>query len=265
MHPVLFEIGGIAIYSYGFMIALGAIAGVIYMVKQGKREVGLTFDQANTLFLLIFLAAFVGGKFFLLFESGSDYWSNPKKLLTGRGFVFYGSFLFAVPTMLWFFKKHKLHTHKMLDVMAITTCLVHMFGRIGCFMAGCCYGKPTSGFLSVTFSHELCHARPLNTPLFPSQLMEAGYIFLVMVFLLLIRNRRMFYGQLFLLYLALYAIGRSILEIFRGDGTRGFVIQDFLSNSQFIAIVILCIVIFFYRKWSKQYRVLLPQKKSGSK
>src|SRR5688572_23017719 len=151
MHPVLFEVGGITVYSYGFLIALGVIGGVAYMFLQGRRDVGLTFDQANTLFLFIFIAAFVGGKFFLLLENPSLYLSAPKKLLTGRGFVFYGSFLFAIPTMLWFFKKHKLNPYKMLDVMAVVTCIVHMFGRIGCFFAGCCYGKPTTGPLGITF------------------------------------------------------------------------------------------------------------------
>src|SRR5690606_41767977 len=109
MHPILFEIGGTAVYTYGFMIALGAIAGVWYMTVQGRKELGLTFDQANTLFLYIFLAALVGGKFFLFFEDPSYYLESPKRFFTGRGFVFYGSFLFAVPVMLWYFRKQKLH------------------------------------------------------------------------------------------------------------------------------------------------------------
>lgn len=252
MHPVLFEIGGITVYSYGFMIALGVIGAVTYMFYQGRRDVGLTFDQANTLFLLIFIAAFVGGKVFLLFENPSLYLSQPGKLLTGRGFVFYGSFLFAVPTMLWFFRKHKLNTYKMLDVMAVVTCIVHMFGRIGCFMAGCCYGKPTISSLAVTFTDEACQA-PLNTPLVPTQLLEAGYIFLVMIFLLVIKSRfQKFYGQLFLLYLILYAIGRSVLEIFRGDVARGFIIDGYLSHSQFIALIIIGVTGYFYFRWSKQ-------------
>lgn len=252
MHPVLFEIGGITVYSYGFMIALGVIGGVAYMYYQGRKDVGLTFDQANTLFLLIFIAAFAGGKVFLLFENPSLYLGNPGKLLTGRGFVFYGSFLFAVPTMLWFFRRHKLNTYKMLDVMAIVTCIVHMFGRIGCFMAGCCYGKPTTGPLSVTFTNEVCQA-PLHTPLVPTQLLEAGYIFLVMILLLLIKSRfQKFYGQLFLLYLILYAIGRSVLEIFRGDVARGFIIDGYLSHSQFIALIIIGVTGYVYVRWSKR-------------
>lgn len=256
MHPVLFEIGEITVYSYGFMIALGVIAGVAYMFYQGKKDVGLTFDQANTLFLLIFIAAFIGGKVFLLFENPSLYLGKPAKLLTGRGFVFYGSFLFAVPTMLWFFKKHKLDTYKMLDVMAIVTCIVHMFGRIGCFMAGCCYGKPTTGSFGITFTDEVCQA-PLNIPLVPTQLLEAGYIFLVMILLLVIKSRfQKFYGQLFLLYLILYAIGRSILEIFRGDVARGFIIEGYLSHSQFIALIIIAVTGYVYFRWSKQNPII---------
>ena len=72
MHPVLFELGAIKVYSYGVFIALGAIAGVWYMAVRGKSELGLTFDQANSLFLFIFAAAFVGGKLFLFFEDPSD-------------------------------------------------------------------------------------------------------------------------------------------------------------------------------------------------
>jgi phosphatidylglycerol:prolipoprotein diacylglycerol transferase len=252
MHPVLFDAGGISVYSYGFMIALGSIAGVAYMAIQGRREVGLTFDQANTLFLLIFVAAFLGGKVFLLFEDPSYFIANPKKLLTGRGFVFYGSFLFTVPVMMWYFKKQNLNTFKMLDIMAITTCLVHIFGRLGCFLAGCCYGKPTDLFFGVTFTDKACYADPLNTPLFPTQLMEAIYIFLIMIALLILRERRTFYGQLFLLYIVLYAVGRSILEIWRGDSARGFIIEHYLSHSQFIAAILILIVLYVYVVWSKR-------------
>ena len=67
MHPILFQIGGFNVYTYGFMIAIGAVAGVAYLAIQGKKELGLTFDQANSLFLYIFIAAFVGGKVFLFF------------------------------------------------------------------------------------------------------------------------------------------------------------------------------------------------------
>jgi phosphatidylglycerol---prolipoprotein diacylglyceryl transferase len=257
MHPVLFEVAGISVYSYGFMIALGAIAGVAYMAVQGKKDVGLTFDQANSLFLFICLAAFVGGKVFLIFEDPAYYLEQPRKLLTGRGFVFYGSFLFAIPTMFLFFRMNKLPTYAMLDVMAVTTCLVHMFGRIGCFMAGCCYGKQTDSILGVTFTDTACQAEPLNTPLHPTQLYEALYILVVMMVILSLRSVKKFYGQLFLTYLLLYATGRFVLEYFRGDSGRGFVIDHYISNSQFIAILIFTAVVYVYWNWSQRNRVIL--------
>jgi phosphatidylglycerol:prolipoprotein diacylglycerol transferase len=230
MHPVLFEIGSVTVYSYGFFIAMGAIGGVWYMAVQGKKDVGLTFDQANSLFLYIFLAAFIGGKLFLFFEDPSDYISNPGRLLAGRGFVFYGSFLLAIPTMLWFFRKHKLNAYKMLDVMAVTTCIVHIFGRIGCFMAGCCYGKPTDAVFGFTFTDPVCYAEPKGVPLHPTQLYEAFFIFTVM-----------------------------LLEFFRGDAGRGFIVDGFLSHSQFIALVIVAVVSVVYVFWSKRNAVVLQK------
>jgi len=261
MHPILFHIGTtIPVYSYGLLIALGAIAGVAYMAVRGKDEMGLSFDQANSLFLFIFIAAFVGGKVFLFFENIRFYSQDPLKLLTGSGFVFYGSFLFAIPTMLLFFRKHRLPTYAMLDVMAVTTCLVHIFGRMGCFLAGCCYGKPTHSIFGVRFTNEASQARPLMTPLHPSQLYEAVYIFFVMLILLSLRKRRKFYGQLFLLYMLLYAFGRFFLEYLRGDSARGFVVDNYISHSQFVAMLILLTVGFVYWKLSERNDVRLFKK-----
>lgn len=252
MHPVLFEIGSITIYTYGFFIALGALLGFSYMAWQGKKLFGLTFDQSNTLFILLVLAGVIGGKVFMIFENPSYYLSSPKKLVSGSGFVFYGSLLLAIPTMLWFFRKNKIPTLSMLDVMAIVTCILHALGRIGCFMAGCCYGKPTDNFLSVIFTNPACQAEPLNTPLHPTQLYEAGFIFLILIGLLAFKNRKQFEGQLFLIYLMAYAAGRGVLELFRGDIERGFVIKDLLSNSQFISLIIISVAVYFYVKlWRK--------------
>lgn len=252
MHPVLFKAGPFTIYSYGFFIAIGALCGVTYLYWRGKKEASLTYDQVNNLFLMLFAAAFIGGKLFLFFESPSYYLHHPAKLITGSGFVFYGSFLLAVPAMLWFFRKNKLPVYAMLDIMAGVTCLVHMFGRIGCFMAGCCYGKPTTLFFGVVFTDTACQAQPLNTPLFPTQLVEAAYIGMVFIALQVVSRRRLFYGQLFLLYLLLYATGRFLLEYFRGDTGRGFIIEGYLSHAQFIAILLAAVALYLYPKWKKR-------------
>lgn len=252
MYPVLFESGAVTLYSYGFMIAIGIVAGMSYLIIAGKKEVGLSFDQANTLFLLIFLAAVVGGKLFLFFEDPGYYLDEPRQLFTGRGFVFYGSFLLAIPTMWWFFKSRKLDPHKMLDVMAITTCLVHMFGRMGCFLAGCCYGRVTESSFGVIYTDPQCYADPLHTPLLPVQLFESVYILIVMIFLLFLKRRKSFDGQLFLSYLILYGAGRIVLEFFRGDTGRGFVFFNQVSHSQLIALCVIAVVTLVYVRRSKQ-------------
>lgn len=251
MHPVLFEVGDYTVYTYGFLIAVGAVSAFSYMAWQSKREFGTSFDQSNTLFILLLVAGIVGGKLFMIFENPSYYLSSPRKLIAGSGFVFYGSLLFCIPTMIWYFRKNKIPVLGMLDVMAIVTCIVHGFGRIGCFMAGCCYGTPTHTHFGAVFTDPACQA-PLNTPLHPTQLYEAGFIFLLMTGLLLLKRRKQFDGQVFIVYLIAYAFGRSIIEIFRGDLARGFVIDNILSTSQFISILVIGTAIAFYVKLKRK-------------
>jgi len=253
MHPVLFEVGSITIYSYGFLIAVGCVAAFTYMWKNSK----MTFDQANTLFILLIIAGVIGGKLFLLFEDPMGYLRSPRRLISTSGFVFYGSLLLCIPTMLVFFRRNKLPVLPMLDVMAIVTCIVHCFGRIGCFMAGCCYGLPTDSWLGVVFTDPVCQAKPLNTPIHPTQLYEATFILLLTIGLLILKKRKTFDGQVFLVYLMVYAFGRSIIEMFRGDLERGFVVKDILSNSQFISLLIVAVAAWFYVKLSRKAKLIV--------
>jgi phosphatidylglycerol---prolipoprotein diacylglyceryl transferase len=256
MHPILFEAGSFTIYTYGFCIAIGALLGFGYMYWQGKKQYGLTFDQSNNLFIMLVVAGVVGGKLFLIFEEPALYLIHPKKLLTGSGFVFYGSLLLTIPIMLWYFKKIKIPVLGMLDVMAIVTCIVHGLGRIGCFMAGCCYGKPTDSILGVTFTNPVCQAEPLNTSLHPTQLYEASLIFILMTTLFTLKSNKRFDGQLFLIYLIAYASGRGVLELFRGDIQRGFLIENVLSNSQFISLVVISFALYFYFRLNRKSNLL---------
>ncbi len=270
MHPVLFEINipswlqglfpeVITIYTYGFIIMMGAIVAITYTAITAKKKYGLPYEASNTLFVYLVIGAVVGGKIFFFFEDPAFYSKNLSRLFTGSGFVFYGSLLTCIPVMLWFFKKHKLPVRGMLDIMAITTCIVHAIGRLGCFAAGCCYGKPTGSSFGVVFSDPLCVAKPLHTHLHPTQLYDAGQIFLILLILLWIGKKKQFDGQVFLSYLILYAIGRGIVEIFRGDISRGFVIDGILSNSQFISIIIIGVAVFYYRKYLKISRLTKPK------
>ncbi|MEM7548353.1 MAG: prolipoprotein diacylglyceryl transferase [Bacteroidota bacterium] len=265
MHPVLFrfETPGfltglfpevITIYSYGALIALGAIMGYFYTSYSAKKELNISSDHVIDLMIYVIIAAVIGGRFFVFFEKPGYYFGNPANMfkLSSQGFVFYGSLIFAIPTMLLFFKWKKIPTLAMLDIMAFTGLTVHTFGRMGCFAAGCCYGKVHSGFPSIVFDHPNCAAKPLGEPLHPTQLYSVFMLLSIMAILFYLKPRKKFDGQLFLIYLGLYAFGRSIIEIFRGDIARGFVIEEVLSNSQLISILFVAVVAFFYVRLSKR-------------
>jgi phosphatidylglycerol:prolipoprotein diacylglycerol transferase len=243
------------------MIATGALVAYLYLSRQLKRHHGLPAEQSQNLFLLIVAAAFVGGKLLYYLEDPGRYLSNPGEMFRnmGNGFVFYGSLLAAVPVVVLFARRHRIPLMPFLDHIAITACLVHAFGRLGCFGAGCCYGLPTDAFWGVVYEHPLCMAKPLGQPLHPTQLYSAGMILSVLAVLLLVARRKRFHGQLFLLYILLYAAGRAVIENFRGDLHRGFVFDGWLSHSQLISLLLMAGVggLYFYL-W-KNRRLAAPQ------
>jgi len=265
MYPKLFSIpipeflqgflpAQIDIYAYGFLIALGALLTYFYMSKQLKARFNIPTEQTQNLLIALIIGGVVGGKLFFYFEDPSHYFGEPKNMLKnfGGGFVFYGSLIFDILIVLWFIRKHKIPVMQMLDIIAIATCLVHGVGRIGCFMAGCCHGLPHDGIFSVVFTDPVCLAKPLNTPLHPTQLYSAGMIFGILLILLLVKRIQKFEGQLFLVYIVLYAIGRSFIETLRGDYKRGYIIEGILTHSQFISILMILVVglgyFWFWRK-----------------
>lgn len=258
MHPELFNIGNFTVHTYGFLIMLGALLAYLYMARTAKKDLGIDPDKIQTVAIYVIFGAFVGGKLLFYFEEPSFYFHPPSNMLVNfrTGFVFYGSLLFAVPIAIWFFRKEKWPLWPMMDRLAIAGLIVHSFGRMGCFFAGCCYGLPTEMPWGVTFSDAESQAKPLHTALHPTQLYESFFLLSIMGFLLLFKKHQRFQGQLFMLYLMLYAVGRGVIEIFRGDLRRGFIIEDVLSHSQFISIIIIAIALWTYRHLSKTKRII---------
>ena len=138
-----------------------------------------------------------------------------------------------------------------LDLLAFAGPIVHSFGRIGCFLAGCCHGKVCDSPLGVTFTDPDSLAAIKNQPLYPTQLFDITVNVIILITVLLIQKKKQFRGQLFLIYLMMYGLGRSIVELFRGDESRGFLFGGLLSHSQFIAICIIAISLWVWTKWEK--------------
>ncbi|WP_457610803.1 prolipoprotein diacylglyceryl transferase [Lutibacter sp.] len=247
----LFNSQEITVYTYAVCIVLGTVIASLYTKWRAKKDLGI-IELSNSFFYIIFIAGFIGGKLFYYLEKPIYYIKNPYLLLDNfsGGFVFYGSFITIIPFVIWYLKKYRIPILPMLDILAITTLIVHSIGRIGCFNAGCCYGKPTNSSFGMVFPTTN------NIAVYPTQLYEASILILIAVVLLIIKKHQQFKGQIFLLYISFYAISRAILELFRGD-KRGYIIDNYLSHSQFIAVLILITALFFYKKLKSKNKLIL--------
>ena len=254
MHPKLFNIGDFTIHTYGFMIMIGATLGFLYMSYTVKKDLGIERDKIQNLAILVIISAFVGGKLLFYLENPGYYFSSWDNISRNfrTGFVFYGSLLFAVPITVWYFKREKWPLWPLMDRLAITACIIHGMGRLGCFFAGCCHGVPTEMPWGVTFTDPASQAEPLNTALHPTQIYEATLIFSILLILFMFRRHKRFEGQLFFIYIILYALGRGVIEIFRGDEERGYIIDGILSHSQFISIIVIGITAWAYVRFGKK-------------
>ena len=225
------------INSYGLCIGIGIISA-FFIILYKTRELGIDKDNLSELFLWGFLAAFIGGKLLFYLQEPSKYINNPSLMFKnlGSGFVFYGSLLLVVPTMYAWLRKKKIPFWPFMDGVAFGGPVLHSLGRLGCFLAGCCHGKICDNGFGVVFSDPYSAADPKNVPLYPTQLFDIGINLITLLIVYLVSKRQKFRGQLFLIYIMLYATGRFINEYFRGDDERGFLFGGFLSFSQFIAM-----------------------------
>lgn len=259
MFPLLLEIpifGGIRIYTYGVLVAAGFLAGILWTTREAKMA-GVKPEMVLDLSFYIVLAALVGSRVLYLFIEWERYLTNPLDILKiwEGGLVFYGGLLGAFLISFYYFRKHRLSFLKISDLFMPGVALGHAIGRLGCFAAGCCYGREAPGSsLAVTFPVSRFSLAPAGVPILPSQLFEAAAELAIFLVLILIRKRkRLFDGQIFLTYIVLYSISRSILETFRGDSVRGFLIPELLSTSQFISIcLIVTAILVYYRLRHKE-------------
>jgi len=238
--PVLGRIEHLTVYTYGVLLAAAYLLGLqLAMVRAKKR--GLDHARVLDLGIYIIISALIGAKLLLLITDFRSFAANPASLieLARSGGVFYGGLILAVIVALLYIRRIGLPLWTTCDVFAPGIALGHVVGRMGCFFAGCCYGKPTDVPWAITFTDPYAAANvgtPLNVPLHPTQIYEAGAELIILLLLLATESRgRRFPGRTFWLYMLLYAISRFAIEFFRAD-PRGMVLS--FSTSQFISLVL---------------------------
>ncbi len=244
MYPILIKIGPVTIYAHGVFVALGFVAGILLALSIGQKD-GIPKGKIHDMVFYIFIAAIAGSRLFFILTQLEYYTENPLDIVKiwEGGLVFYGGLLFAVPVLFIYLKKNALPVWKTLDVFAPSLAIGHAIGRIGCFFAGSCYGKPTDLPWGVVFNDPNSPAIK-GIPLHPTQLYESFAEAGIFIFLMILRRHKIFDGQIMWTYILLYSAARFIIEFFRGDRIRGFIYGDF-SIAQGISVVLFFVAVIF--------------------
>ncbi len=245
MHPRLLTTPWFTVYTFGLLLGSAYVAAFLWLIREGRRE-GLDVDALASLGFWAIAGAIIGAKALMIVRALPEYVADPSELfslsvLTSAG-DFYGGFIGALVASAIFFRHHpRLPFWLVADLCGPAIALGQAIGRIGCFMAGDDYGRPTILPWAVAFTDPdaaRIGGAPLGVPLHPVQLYES--VACLVLFLVLIRliRRKRFDGQVILAYTLAYAIARFLLEFLRGDADRGFVFGGLLSTSQFIAAIL---------------------------
>lgn len=266
MHPILFHLGKLPIGSYGVAIVIGMLTGLSLAGRLARRR-GMRVEFFYDLAFVLLLCGFAGARLLYILQNWEEFTANPMGLLLSRqGFVFQGGFIAATVAGILYTRASRMPLFGVADAVAPGLALAHGFGRIGCFLAGCCYGKVCGPEHASGLLHALSVRYPLNLdaggqisefnfayygqlaqgviregmaplPIVPVQLFESFGNFLICLALVWAWRRRRFSGQIFALYMMTYSVLRFSLEFLRGDAERHFYLG--MPTGQWIAIATL--------------------------
>jgi len=242
MHPILFHIGPFALHSYGVFVAMAFLSAMGLALREAGR-VGEDPEKILDLCFYVLVAAIAGSRILYVVVNWPTFEQDPVEIVRiwHGGLVFYGGFIGAFIAAWWYIRSKKLSFLKTADILAPSIAFGQFVGRIGCFCAGCCYGKPSNLPWAVVFTDPESLA-PRGIPLHPTQLYSSLNGLLIFALLVGLRRIKSFDGQLFWSYVLLYAVTRSIIEIFRGD-PRGMFFGGAISTSQLLGSIMAAVAI----------------------
>ncbi len=237
MYPVLLHIGRFNLYTYGLFVALGFMTWIFVSGKFAENS-GISSEIPTNIFLIIFVSALIGARLMYVIINFDSYRGNLLDIIKvwKGGLVFFGGFLTAVPVVAVYLKFNGVNIWKTADILSPGMALGHAVGRLGCFFAGCCYGKVCNMPFAVRFTNPDSLA-PLNVNLHPTQIYEVFSNLILFILLALLMKRKKNDGSIFLIYIILYSIFRFVIEFFRGD-FRGEFFFDVISISQGIGLFV---------------------------
>lgn len=239
MYNDLFSIGPVTVHSYGLFTGIALIAALLLACKRAGRK-GLNGDICYGILFAGVIFGYFCSKLTFVLVNFKEFLDNPKIFLSQSGFVVIGGLAGGVLAAAVYCKIKKVKFLDYFDLCAPSIAIAQGFGRIGCFMAGCCYGKETDSWIGVTFHHSAY--APNGVKLIPSQLISSALNFVNMFFLLWVAKKTKKKGVVAATYMLTYSVGRFIIEYFRSD-LRGEIGP--FSTSQFFSIIIFVAGILF--------------------
>jgi phosphatidylglycerol---prolipoprotein diacylglyceryl transferase len=261
MHPILFHFGAITVYTYGVLVAAGVILGLWYARRQAPRA-GLDAEKVWNMGIYCVLIALLLAKIWLVLGEWDYYAAHPREIFSiatfQSGGTFYGGVLGAILTIVLYSYFQKMPLLAVLDTFAAALPLGHAIGRLGCFAAGCCYGKPTSVAWAVKFTNPVAAqvaGTPIDVDLHPTQLYESAAEFANFLILVWLGKRQTFRGQMLGTYFLLYGFERGTIEFFRGDPGRTMLFHNSVSLMQVVSVGLILTGSFL---WMRGLRGLSP-------
>jgi phosphatidylglycerol:prolipoprotein diacylglycerol transferase len=254
VHPILIDLGFYALPTYGAILAVGVIISLLTAKRRGE-SIGLDGARLVDFALWLVIWALVGSKALLVILDLGRYIRSPAELLgvVRAGGVFLGGFLGALVAAAVLVRRYELPALAAFDTLSPSLALGHSIGRIGCLMAGCCWGSRCNLPWAITYTDPKAAetvGTPLHVPLHPFPIYAALFNFALYLGLAALFRRRPAPGVVFATYMVCYGAGRFALELTRGDASRGFI--AFLSTSQAISIGLivagLCLLVWVLRR-----------------
>ena len=239
MHPIAFNFGTWPLHWFGVLIALGFLAGLWTASRRATRY-GLQPDQVGDSIVWIIIGAVLGARsLYVITYWQESFAGRPWKeifMVQHGGLVFYGGFVGAALAVMLYCHFRKLPLWNLADALAPSIALGSAFGRMGCLMNGCCYGRTCDLPWAVHFpaGHETSPVGVHPTQIYDALLNLALYGALAWLY-----RRKKFDGQVFAAYLICYALTRSLVEHFRGDYSAGHIHAGFLTPAQLVSVGIL--------------------------